>query len=152
MPERVTLYTSDRYWRVQIEAWVHDVRLYRSIGTRVAAYHEERITNIWGSMQADWEQEPVACVRIRNVYGGTGPGVATRECEWQNTTRAELKQWSPGSPISLEADGSTPEKASVISDICKVEGTVTVTIGRETLTGVVSASSALREQAESVAA
>lgn len=60
MPEAVTLYTSDKYWRVEIEAWTADLRVYRSIGTRVAVYHEEPVTTIWGSRPTDWEQEPAA--------------------------------------------------------------------------------------------
>lgn len=152
MPSELTLYTSDQHWMADLEAWTNDSQLYRSIGTHVTVYHQERTTSIWGGKQADWEEEPAVLIRIRNVYSGAGPAVATREREWQSATRAELKEWAAGGAIRLRADSITSEKGTAVLDIHKVEGTVTVVIGHETLTGVVSASSVVSERAVSAAA
>ena len=152
MPSALTLYTRDGHWRVDLEAWVNDLRFYSSIGTHVAVYHREHITSIWGGPRTDWEEEPAAVIRIHNVYRGAGPGLTTREHEWHNASRAELKEWSATGAIRLPADSSTSEKGPAVPDVRNVEGKVTVVIGSETLTGVVSASSVTREQAASAAA
>ncbi len=152
MSSELTLYTSDRLWKVDIEAWTNDVQFYRSIGTHVTVCHRERTTSIWGSPETDWEEEPATLIRIRNAYSGAGPGAAIREREWHNATRAELKEWSTAGPISAAADSTTSEKETVVAEIHQVEGTVTVVFGSETLTGVVSASNAVSERAVSVAA
>jgi len=152
MPSELTLYTSDKHWMADLEAWTNDSRLYRSIGTHVTVYHQERTTSIWGGKQADWEEEPAVLIRIRNVYSGAGPAVATREREWQNATRAELKECSTGGAIRLREDGITSKEVTAVLDVHKVEGTVTIVIGHETLTGVVSASRIASERAVSAAA
>jgi hypothetical protein len=152
MPSELTLYTSDRRWMVDLDAWTSDLQFFKSIGTRVTVYHEGRQINIWGSRQTEWEEEAPALIRIRNVYSGSGPGVVTQEREWRNASRAELKQWSGGGAISLPADSATPGKGSTLLDIDRVEGTVTVVIGHETLTGVVSARSPATERGAALAA
>jgi hypothetical protein len=152
MPNELTLYTSDKHWRVDVEAWANDLRFFKSVGIHVAVYHLERMTSIWGSPRVDWEEEPATLIRIHNVYSGLGPAIATREREWLHASRVELKAWSAGRPIRLVADSITADTGTVVLDIYKVEGTVTVVIGHEILTGVVSASSAVTERAMPVAA
>lgn len=153
MPGRVTvlkslrLYTTGQHWRVDVEVWASDLRIYRSLGTRVIVCHLERITSIWGGTQTEWEEEPADLIRIRNVYSGTGVGVATREHEWHVSAKAELREWSTTDEIHLLADGVSKEESASPLDIYRVESTVTVKIGDETLMGVLSASIVAREQA-----
>ncbi len=152
MAAELQLHTNDGRWRVDLEAWTYDSHLYRSIGAHVTVYHRERTTSIWGGPQSDWEEEPAELIRIRNVYRGAGPGTVTREQEWRNESRAELKQWAAGGSIGLPANGASSEERAAVFDIDGVEGTVTVVIGQETLMGVVSAGRVAREQAAPLAA
>jgi hypothetical protein len=146
------LYTSDKHWRVDIEVWASDLRVYRSVGVRAVVCHLERITTIWGGTQTEWEEEPADVIHVRNVYSDAAPGVATREREWQVAARAELREWSTSGRIHLVADNEGTQTGAEIPAIHRVESTVTVKIGEETLMGVLTASSVGTEVAASAAA
>jgi hypothetical protein len=152
MPSELMLYTRDKQWRVDLGSWTSDFPYYKSIGTQVTVYHRERTTSIWGNTVMDWVEEPALLIRIRNIYSGPGASVVTREREWRNATEAELKEWSTGGSIRLPADTGPSREGSVVLEINKVEGTVTIVIGDETLTGVVSAGRVISEQTMSKAA
>lgn len=152
MSAELQLHTNDGLWRVDLEAWAFDSRLYRSVGAHVTVYHRERTTSIWGGPQIDWEEEPAELIRIRNVYRGAGPGTVTREQEWRNESRAELKEWAAGGSIGLPADSASSAERAALFDIDGVESTVEVVIGQETLTGVVYAGRVAKEHAAPAAA
>ena len=141
MPAELILYTSDHGWKVEIEAWASALRLYSSIGTKVTVYRKEEITSMWGTPVSLWVGEPASLIRIRNVYSGIGGGRATREREWRNAMDAELKQWTTGKAIHVVADSSAGESSAPVLDVNMVQGSVSVVIGHETLSGVVSATS-----------
>ncbi|HYL12004.1 MAG TPA: hypothetical protein VEV41_03160 [Terriglobales bacterium] len=147
MPSELMLYTSDKQWRVDLGSWTSDFPFYKSIGTQATVYHRKETTSIWGSTVMDWFEEPAQLIRIRNIYSGPGATVVTREREWRNASEAELKEWSTGGSILLPADTGT-----AVLEINKVEGTVTIVIGDETLTGIVSAGRVMSERTLSKAA
>lgn len=150
MFESLRLHTRDGHWRVDIEAWASNLEIYRSVGTRVVVCHLERVTSIWGGTQAEWEEEPADLIHIRNVYSGAPAGVATREREWQVTSKAELREWSATGEIQLPADLGSTEEGAASLNIHKVVSTVTVKIREETLKGVLIASSVASEQTTAV--
>jgi hypothetical protein len=152
MATDLTLYTRDKHWKVEIAARTNDLHFYRSIGTHVTIYHRERITSIWGGIEREWEELPALVIRIHNVYSGAGPVVSTREHECRNRSQARLEEWSTGGPIHLRPDYSISGEVRADLDINKVEGTVTVVVGDETLTGLVSASGVEIEGTVSAAA
>jgi hypothetical protein len=141
MASEVTLFTKNGDWKVEVEAWKNNFLFYKSIGTQATVYHREQTKNIWGSTVTDWVEKAASQIHIRNVYHGTGPGVATREKICSNTSYCELKEWAVGVTISLPADSVTDVGGGAILDLDSVDGTVTVTVGQEVLTGNVSASS-----------
>lgn len=145
MASEITLYTNSGDWKVEVEAWKNNFLFYKSIGTQAAIYHREQTKNIWGSTVTDWVEKSASLIHIRNVYRGTGPGSATREKTCRNASDCELKEWAVGFTINIPADRVTDVGGGAILDIDSVEGTVTVNIGEEALTGVVSASSALSD-------
>ncbi len=147
LKNNLRLYSKDKRWRVDVEAWADPLKAYRTIGTRVTVYRLEQEISMWGGRESDWEKEAAPLIRIRNVYTGSGRELATREHEWRNLASAELKEWSASGPIRLAADKSTYPVV-----VNKVEGTVTVTAGEETLTGIVSAVTPAAERAISTAA
>ena len=146
MLRSLRLYTSDRHWRVDVEVWASDLEIYRSVGTRVVVFHLERVTSIWGGVQTDWEEEPADLIHIHNAYSGTPEGVATREREWRVASRAELREWSATGEIQLQADPGNAGAEGGGFGLRKVQSTVTVKIGDETLMGVLAASSVTSEQ------
>jgi len=152
MAKELTLYTRDKHWKAEIEAQAIHLRFYNSIGTQVVVYHREQTTSIWGGPETDWEEQPPLMIRIRNVYRGVGPGVATREREWRHRTQAALMEWSAGGPIHLCKDSSSSTEGDQALDVNRIESTVTVMIAGETLTGVVSTSVAASEALASTAA
>ncbi len=140
MPSELTLYTNDKHWKVEVGAWINKSYHYRSIGTHVTIHHREHTTSIWGASVTEWEATPAQLIRIRNVYSGPGASIATREHEWRNATEAELKEWSMGGPICLPPDTTASSEGAAVLDINNVQSTVTVVIGDETLSGMVSSS------------
>jgi hypothetical protein len=151
MPTALTLHTHDRTWRAEVEARTVNFEFYRSIGTQVSVYHKLHTTSMWGSLgEIDWDLTPASLIRIQSVYRGAGPEIATREREWHNTAEAELSEWSAGHPISLPA-GSLPSQGTALEDVQRVDSIVTIVIGDEALTGVVSAAWTLREHSVSAA-
>lgn len=140
MPSELTLYSNDKHWKVDLGAWINKSYRYKSIGTYVTVYHQEHTTSIWGGSVTEWEATPAQLICIRNVYGGAGPSVATREHKWRNAAEAELKEWSVGGPICLPSNSTASSEGAVVLDINNVQSTVTVVIGNETLSGMVSSS------------
>ena len=145
MASEITLYTKKGDWKVDIEAWKNNFLVYKSIGTQVSVYHREKTKNIWGNTVTDWVKKPASLIHIRNVYRGTGPGSATREKSCRNAKSCELKEWAVGFTISIPPDNITDVGGGAILDIDRVDGTVTVNIADEILTGEVSASSAVSD-------
>ncbi len=141
MASEITLYTKSGDWKVEVEAWKNNFLFYKSIGTQATVYHREQTKNIWGSTVTDWVEKPASQIHIRNVYRGTGPGSATREKTCRSASYCELKEWAVGFTINIPADSVTDVGGGAILDVGSVDGTVTVSIGQEVLTGAVSASS-----------
>lgn len=146
MPSELILFTSDHGWKIEIVAWASAFRFYSSIGTKVTVYRREEITTIWGPAVSVWVGKPASVIHIRNVYTGSGPRRATQEREWRNVAEGELKQWTTGRRIHVHADTSAELGGEPILEVNNVEGSVTVMIGHETLTGVVSATSVAGER------
>jgi len=140
MPSELILYTHDKHWMVEVTALTHKSYRYKVIGTYVSVYHQEHTTSIWGANVIRWEATPAELIRIHNVYAGNGPAVATRDHEWRHATEAELKEWSIGGPIFFHAGTPASQEGAEGLDIHDLQGTVTVVIGNETLTGTVSSS------------
>jgi hypothetical protein len=145
MASEITLYSNSGDWKVEIEAWKNNFLFYKSIGTEATVYHREKTKNIWGNTVTDWVKRNATSIYIRNVYRGTGPGSATREKTCRDASYCELKEWAVGFNITLPADSVTDVGGGAILDLDQVDGVVTVTIAGETLTGEVSASSALSD-------
>lgn len=141
MASEKTVYSNDGNWKVEVEAWKNNFLFYTSIGTEVDVYHREKTKNIWGSTVTDWVKKPASSIHIENKYSGTGPGVATKTKTCNNASNCELKEWAVGISISIPVGSPTDISGSATLTIDKVEGTVTVQIGHETLKAVVSASS-----------
>ena len=152
MARVLTLYSRDKSWKAEIEAQTIRLRFYSCIGTQVVVYHREQTTSVWGGPETDWEEQTAVIIRIRNVYRGQGPGVATREREWRHRTQAALTEWSAGGPIHLCKDRSSSIAHDEVLDATQVESTVTIIIGDETLTGVVSVGNLMGEPVLSAAA
>jgi hypothetical protein len=137
----ITLFSKNGDWKADVEAWKNNFLAYKSIGTQVSVYHREQTKNIWGNTVTDWVSKAANAISITNVYKGTGPGAATRSKVCQNSSYCEEKEWAVGITISLPADSITDVGGGAILDIDSVTGTVSIVIGNEVLSGVVSASS-----------
>jgi hypothetical protein len=143
VPAALTLYTDDHHWRVEIEAHSVDLKYFKRIGTHVSVYRKSRTTTMWGSMsETDWDPAPAQFIHINNLYRGAGPEVGVREEEWHNAALADLSQRGVGDELFLPAGQLPRDWLAGSLNICEVESIVTVIIEGETLTGVVSASSA----------
>lgn len=143
MASEMTLFTKKGDWKVDIEAWKNNFLFYKSIGTQATVYHREQTKNIWGSTVTDWVEKLAPSIHIRNVYHGSGPGSATREKTCNNASYCELKEWAVGFTINIPPDSITNVGGGAILDVDSVDGSVTVRVGDEVLSGQVSASSAL---------
>lgn len=141
MASEITLFSKNGDWKADVEAWKNNFLAYKSIGTQVSVYHREQTKNIWGNTVTDWVSKAANAISITNVYKGTGPGAATRSKVCQNSSYCEEKEWAVGITISLPADSITDVGGGAILDIDSVTGTVSIVIGNEVLSGVVSASS-----------
>ena len=142
MPSEITLYTDDRNWKAEVEAWKNNFLVYKSIGCEVTVYRREETKNVWGNTVTDWVKRSADSIFIRNRYSGSGPGAAVRERTCPNTHYCELKEWAVGVTINIPLDDVTDVGGGAILDVDSVESSVRIRIGRETLTGEVSASSA----------
>jgi hypothetical protein len=141
MASEITLYTKDGDWKADVEAWKNNFLFYKSIGTQATVYHREKTKNIWGNTVTDWVEKKASSIHIRNVYHGSGPGSATREKTCAQASSCELKEWAVGVTITLPADSVSDVGGGAILDIDSVDGTVTIGVHDEVLTGQVSASS-----------
>jgi hypothetical protein len=142
MASEITIRTEDGEWKAEVEAWKNNFLFYSSIGCEVTVYRRERTTNIWGNSVTDWVRRAADSIFIRNVYSGSGPGTGTREKTCNDQSYCELKHWAVGVNVTIPVDSPTDVGGGAILDIDRVDSTVQVQIGREILTGEVSASSA----------
>ena len=146
MASEVTVLSKDGQWKIEVEAWKNNFLFYSSIGTQVSVYHREKTKNVWGSTVTDWVKKPASVITIVNKYTGPvfagGTGSVTKSGQWRNKSSAELKEWAVGVKISIP---SGEIGGNAILDIDKVEGTVDVNVGNETLHAQVSASSIISD-------
>jgi hypothetical protein len=145
MASELTLFSDDGDWKVEIEAFKNNFLFYKSIGTTVRIYHREQKENIWGNTVTDWVRRNARTILIRNVYSGPGPGTATREGQCTDASSCELKEWAVGFNVKLPADEVSDLGPGATLDLEKVDGTVTVTLEHDVITGEVSASSAFSD-------
>ena len=145
MASEITLYTDDRNWKADVEAWKNNFLFYRSIGCQVTVYRREETKNVWGNTSTDWVKRNADSIYIQNRYSGSGPGAAIRERTWTNTNHEELKHWAAGVTLTIPVDDPTDVGGGAILDIDRVDSVVRVRIGRETLSGEVSADSAFSD-------
>ncbi len=142
MASEITLRTKDGSWKADVEAWKNNFLFYKSIGTQVTVYHREQTTNIWGNAVTDWVRKAASSISITNVYrGATGSTFATRQKTCANSSYCELKEWAVGVTITIPVESVTDVGGGATLDIDKVDGSVVVNMGGESLAGQVSASS-----------
>lgn len=138
MASEKTIYTKNRDWKVEVEAWRNHFFFYTSIGTEATVYHKEKTKNIWGNTVTDWVKKRASNIHIRNIYSDDYNNSITKEKSENNCKYLELKEWAVGFTINLNTGQPGSVKSLTVS---KVEGRVTVIIEGETLSCTVSASS-----------
>ena len=138
MASEITLRTNNGDWKVEVEAWKNTFFFYNSIGTQATVYHREKTKNIWGSTVTDWVKKKATSIHIRNIYSDEYRNSTTREKTCGNSKHCELKESAVGASISIPSGSVSP---GAVLEIDKVDGTVTVNIKGEILSGKVSASS-----------
>jgi len=147
MASEKTVYTNDRNWKAKIEAYKNNFIVYKDIGTKVKVYHKEKTTDTWGKTKTDWVKKAADSIYIKNIYTGDSPKISvTKEKTCLDSKTCSLFEWAVGLiKISVSDDGvsGSPTSASLI--VNKVNGHASIRIGAETISGDVSASSAISD-------
>lgn len=145
MPSEITVVSDDGEWKAEFEAFKTNLLVYRSIGSEVKTYHREETSNVWGNKKIDWVRKNADSIFIQNVYSGPGPGTGTRTKECTDTSGCELKHWAVGVTLEIPADSITDVGGGAILEIDQVDASFTARIGRISLSGAASASSAFSD-------
>jgi hypothetical protein len=137
-PDRVTLYTADGAWKVEISVWISNLAVYKSIGTDITVYTRRSVGGLFGLFpHVDWVETPVDSIAIYNTYSGLPHSISKRG-GWSNTGHAQLFEWAVGVNISVDDEGNPGGGGGATLDLHRVDGSVEIRIGSEHLNGAVT--------------
>jgi len=114
MPESTSAYTADELYRVDLEAFLTSLFVYKTAGAKIRASRRREFElpiPIFGDMfRGEWQAWPVDSLAIRVSYEGmfvTGvAGNGIRGASVVNNYECEDRLWAVGFSLSFEASGA----------------------------------------------
>jgi hypothetical protein len=150
MANSLTLYSKDRKWKVDMNAWKTWVFLHASIGSQAFVYLAQETKDIWGNTVTDWVGH-AATIEIINIYKGVS-GTPQTSFEVSETfpdrsgVDLKLTGWGFLSISLTETLDPRLGPQLITLNVDSVDAAIRVTIpGGEQLIGKVSADSAFSD-------
>jgi hypothetical protein len=118
MANAATIYSADKKWKMEVDAWKHNWLVYKSIGAEATTYHWEEGHRTWfGRVGPGWRQRPVDGIAVECLFKGAlvnrAPQGAQRSEVGKKVSHVECKLWAVGASISADMTGDSVSNPSV---------------------------------------